>query len=152
MKNYGNAGTYVAAQSHIDLTRPTKRRRGHVAVQPRCPKCRLRLSGRGDHLCLDLTQPEPVVEKAEKGPRKMSPRSAEHTANLGAAQRERWARENASRSAAIVERYSQGDLGIVGLAREFRTSRKTISTALHYAAAQGLVEIRKPGHTIAKGA
>lgn len=66
MKNYGQVGTYVAGTTSLDLPRPTKRRRGHIAVQPRCKKCSLPLAGRGDHLCLDLTQPEPVVVKAVK--------------------------------------------------------------------------------------
>ena len=69
MKTYGQTGTYVSATGPIDLPRPKRGRRGHVATQPRCTTCRLPLS-RPDspHVCLDLSKPEVVVAvKVVKG-------------------------------------------------------------------------------------
>lgn len=59
MKNYGQVGTYVAGTTSLDLPRPTKgRRKGHIAVQPRCPKGHVLVRPGAFHLCLDLSQPE----------------------------------------------------------------------------------------------
>lgn len=150
MISQGQTGTYVSATGPIDLPRPKRRKHRPARQRHVCPDCDLPLVRPGAfHVCLDLSAPEPVIAKVAKAKRTQSPRSADHAANLAAAQRQRWAERRASqasRDAEIIARYATGEVGISSIASEFGIGRETVRRILVDAG----VEIRKPGATIAR--
>lgn len=111
------------------------------------------------HICLvgkPDTFPQLLRSERVSRPRK-SPgvRSEEHRANISAAQTARWAKikeANRERDAAIIDRYLEGDVGYIGLAKEFKVGKDRILRVLKEAEKEGKVTIRRRGRTLANGA
>lgn len=75
MRQDGIRGHYVAATSGVPL--PTRPRKNAKKVAPglvTCVRCELRTRPGAFHVCIDLTEPEPVIAKPEPKPKKKAPK------------------------------------------------------------------------------
>lgn len=80
-------------------------------------------------------------------------RSQSHRDNISLSQLDRWARikeANRGRDQKIVARYSEGNVSIKMLQREFQLGSRVISNVLSEAAANGEIVLRKPGVTLSR--
>lgn len=106
------------------------------------------------HICVDLSNDKPgaIFPKCKKTKKSTHPLA---NPNLQQSQAERWERhheQNRVRDEKIVERYKQGGVGCTVIAKEFNMARSSVLKVLHRAQEEGLVDIRRRGYTLAKGA
>lgn len=109
-----------------------------------CERCGWKFPG--FHICVDLGTPEPKIEKKVK-------KSGKKRSNL--TMEEYWdkrRKDDIPRNDALAAIYMEGGIGLVGLSEQFGISHATVSKILRQYADAGILEIRKPGKTLQKGA
>lgn len=125
----------------------------------RGPKYHVCLSGKED------TFPELLGEvRRKKSPAKVwrSKGAGSRSSNQSPAQlanlklgNERWVAKREAdkeRNERIISIYKSGHVSTVQIAKDFKLGRDTVLRVLREAQADGLLTIRKPGHTLANGA
>lgn len=116
--------------------------------KPKCDRCRWPFPG--FHICVDLSTPEPKLNRANR----FGPVTDAWRTTSSLSMTERWAQkreEERPRDDALVQRYKEGGIGIKGLGVEFGISSTTALAILKRYEIAGLVEMRKRGQNISKG-
>lgn len=132
------------------------RERNRFISDRKCGRCGWKFPS--FHVCIDLTEPEPAAPAQPKtagtftGERFEGRVSEEAREKISLANRERWKTRNRARDEAMINRYRQGDVGYSDLEQEFGITRNTVVRVMKLAEKDGLVKIRRPGATLAKGA
>lgn len=134
----------------------------------KCEVCRMHFQG--FHICLELTEAErgtTELKNYRSYPRQ--PRTGDrgyggateynHSDEVKSQLREATIARHAAnrilnepRNKAIIEDYKAGKIGVMKLAKKYRTSHTTVYKVLHEARDKGLITMRQRGHTVSTGA
>lgn len=139
-------------------------------IKRRFPKCHCGWPWANFHICVDLETPEPELPEPVKrknnngknlnrksrakavdnrrGPKPKSEAHIEAIREAAVARAARLRAKNYERDRAIVERYNQGGIGTVALAKMYNVGPGAITGVLKRAEAEGLTTVRQRGANV----